>query len=264
MEIINADCLQCVELFEDKSIDLIVTSPPYAQQRNKHYGGIPEDEYPQWTANWCNAYKDKLKDHGSIAIVIRTNICQGWISNYVLKTRLMLHDNGWGEPEELLWIKPDSPPMGHIVRPRRSWENILWFSRSNKPFCDPKSNGTPSNRIGLESKKGIGSYIASGSKAKTGIARCKDYVEVGTGQVDKSPENTHPAQYPEKLALWIIKLLCPRNGFVLDPFVGSGSTLAACEELNQVEKYGLRYAGIDMKEEFCKIATARLNKKLKV
>jgi len=259
--ILLGDCVKLAPEFQNESINLLVTSPPYAQQRAKQYGGIPIQEYPQWTVNWCNAYKNALTPNGSIAIVIRTNIHKGQISDYVLQTRLALRQSGWIEAEELIWIKPDSPPLGHIGRPRRAWENILWFSKSRKPFCDPHANGTPSNRVGFESVKGVGDYKCGTSPARQGIARCRDYVEVGTGAVDKSPENTHPAQFPEKLAMWIIRLLCPKTGVVLDPFVGSGTTLSACEELNQSENYNLKYHGIDMVEEYCKFAETRLERK---
>jgi site-specific DNA-methyltransferase (adenine-specific) len=258
--ILMGDCLQIAPSLPDSFIDLIVTSPPYAQQRKKQYGGISELEYPQWTVNWCDSLKHALTTNGSIAIVIRPHLSKGQISDYVLRTRLAMRNAGWIEPDELIWIKPNAPPLGHTGRPRRSWESILWFSKSSKPFCDPKANGTESNRVGFESVKGVGDYKQGCSKAKFGIARCRDYVEVGTGQVDRSPENTHPAQFPEKLVSWIVKLLCPPNGVVLDPFVGSGTTLVACEELNQ-NGYGLSYHGMEISAEFCKIAKQRLQKK---
>ena len=256
--ILLGNCISLASQFTKESLNLLATSPPYAEQRAKQYGGIPPEQYPQWTVDWCNAYRDVLTPDGSIAIVIRANIHKGQISDYVLHTRLAMRAAGWIEAEELIWIKPDSPPLGHTGRPRRAWENILWFSKSTHPFCDTRANGTLSNRVGFESVKGVGDYKCGTSPARRGIARCRDYVEVGTGAVDKSPENTHPAQFPEKLAMWLIRLLCPKDGAVLDPFVGSGTTLVACEELNQSENYLLRYYGIDTVEEYCEIARNRL------
>lgn len=252
--LILGDCIQSAKDFDKDSVSLIATSPPYAQQRKKQYGGIPENEYPEWTVKWTKAFHHALKDDGSIAIVIRPNIHKGQISDYVLKTRLAMRKAGWFEAEELIWIKPDSPPLGHIGRPRRAWESILWFSKSRRPFCDPKANGTESNRVGFESIKGVGDYKRSCSDARKGIARCRDYVEVGTGAVDKSVENTHPAQYPEKLAAWIIKLLCPPDGLVVDPFVGSGTTSVACKRL------GYRCVGIDVCEEYVEFSRLRLSR----
>lgn len=246
-------CGNCFNALPEDLIDLVVTSPPYAQQRASQYGGIPEKDYPAWTVKWMQAVRPLLKITGSVAIVIRPHIHQHVISDYVLKTRLALREYGWDEAEELIWTKPDAPPMGHIRRPRRSWESILWFAKdASKVFCDPKANGNLSKRIGMETTKGVGDWKAGVSKAKEGIARCRDYVEVGTGQVDKSKENTHPAQYPEALARWIVKLLCPKNGRVLDPFMGSGSTLVACAKL------GIEATGIEISEIYCDIAKKRL------
>lgn len=246
-------CGDCFNTLPEHPIDLVVTSPPYAQQRASQYGGIPEEDYPAWTVKWMQAVRPLLKITGSVAIVIRPHIRQHVISDYVLKTRLALREDGWDEAEELIWTKPDAPPMGHIKRPRRSWESILWFAKdASKVFCDPKANGNISKRIGMETTKGVGDWKAGVCKAKEGIARCRDYVEVGTGQVDKSKENTHPAQYPQALVEWIIRLLCPANGHVLDLFMGSGTTLVACAKL------GINVTGIEINKEYCEIARRRL------
>jgi len=258
--ITHGNCINIAEKFDKNSIDLIITSPPYAQQRKNQYGGIPEEEYPKWTVTWTNAYREALKENGSIAIIIRPNIRNGEISDYVLKTRLAMREDNWIEAEELIWIKPNSPPLGHIGRPRRAWESILWFSKSRKPFCDPKANGVASERVGFESVKGVGDYKNSTSPAKAGIARCRDYVSVGTGNADKSPENAHPAQFPEKLVIWLIRLLCPKKGVVLDPFVGSGTTTVACRCLNEEEGYVITPYGIDTCEEYCEMARRRMEK----
>ena len=257
--IYNLDYKLFAEIIPKKSINLIFTSPPYAEQRKKQYGGIKECEYPQWTVDWVESFKEKLSDNASIAIVIRPHIKNGQISDYVLKTRLALREKGWLEAEELIWIKPDSPPLGHINRPRRAWESILWFSNSTHPYCDPKANGSISDRVGFESKKGVGDYKNGTTLAKTGISRCRDYVEVGTGSVDKSKENTHPAQYPEKLVKWAIKLLCPPGGMVCDPFMGSGTTAVACQSLNIEENLMFKYIGSEINEDYVSIAKNRLN-----
>ena len=253
-QIICGDCLDIARQLPDASIDLVVTSPPYAEQRAKQYGGIPENLYPYWTAEWMHALRRALKPQGSVAIVIRSHIKNGQISDYVLRTRLAVRAHGWKECEELIWIKPDSPPLGSLYRPRRAWESILWFSKTGKPFCDPKANGQESDRVGFETTKGVGDYKQGVSKARKGIARCRDYVAVGTGKVDKSKENIHPAQYPEDLVIWLIKLLSPEGATVLDPFIGSGTTAVACKRL------GRKFVGIEIDSDYCEVARNRLQK----
>lgn len=90
-------------------------------------------------------------------------------------------------------------------------------------------------------------------KASKGIARSKDYVEVGTSQVDKSDFNTHPAQYPVKLAEWLIKMLCREGGVVLDPFIGSGTTAIATLKTNR------KFIGFEIVPEYVEIANKRIN-----
>lgn len=252
-KIICGHCVDVMQSFPEESFDLACTSPPYADQRKSQYGGIKEEYYPQWTVNWMAGVWPILKPQGSVAIVIRPHIHNGQISDYVLKTRLALREWGWIECEELIWIKPDSPPLGHIQRPRRAWESILWFGKSPKVYCDPKANGEPSNRVGFVSKKGVGDWKQGVNEPVQGIARCRDYVEVGTGKVDKSKENSHPAQYPEQLSSWIIRLLSPENGIVLDPFVGSGTTAISAIKNNR------KYVGIELSPEYCQIAENRIH-----
>jgi DNA modification methylase len=255
--LIHADCLTGIDTLENASIDLVFTSPPYAEQRKGLYDSINEKEYPEWTVKWFEKCKRVLKPEGSIAFVIRPHLKDGVISDYVLKTRLLLREKGWKECEEFIWIKPNSPPVGSNLRPRRAWESVHWFSLTNKPYIDPKANGTFSKRLGFEGKKGKGKYIngltlSEDWQDRCGVARCKDYVEVGTAESDYSDENKHPAQFPERLALWFVTMLCPEGGTVLDPFVGSGTTPVACV------KTGRNYVGFDTDEGFLNYAKKRV------
>lgn len=213
----------------DSSVDAVITSPPYAEQRKKQYGGIPETDYPAWTVKWLSEVRRVLVSGGNVALVIRPHVARGVLSDYVLRTRLAARDDGWHEIEELIWIKPTAPPLGNILRPRRSWESILWFSNSVEPYCDPLANGVASDRLGLDSTKGMDDYLhdKAAREVRSGVARCRDYIEVSTYETHKEKYNTHPAQYPEKLARWLVRLLCPLNGVVLDPFLGSGTTALA-------------------------------------
>lgn len=238
-------------MLEDNSVSLIFTSPPYAEQRKHQYGGISEKDYPQWTVDWCAKAWDKLKDNGSLCINIRPHIKNGEISDYVLKTRLALREYGWKECEELIWIKTTSPPMGSVNRPRRAWESILWFSKTNNPKCYPKENGTESNRIGFAGSKfeeGGTSHIHAGQKPPTskGVARCKDYIEIGTGNVEKGYQ--HPAMFPPELPEYIIKLLTDENDLVIDPFMGSGTTGRVAQRLNR------NYIGFEITKDYCNMA----------
>ena len=183
------------------SVDAIITSPPYAEQRVKQYGGIPAKRYQVWTANWFMAAEKALRPHASLLINIREHLRNGEINDYVLKTRLLLRDIGFVECEELIWIKPDAPPLGSPYRPRRSWERILWFGLNKKAYCNPKANGTPSKRIGFPADE-VGAAtkeLVTGYSAGfvSGTSRHRDYVEVPVGLNERGVD--HPARYPVPL-----------------------------------------------------------------
>lgn len=250
----NYNCIEGFQMLEDSSVSLVVTSPPYAMQRKFQYGGISEKDYPQWTVDWMEQLKPKLKDDGSVCINIRPHIKNGEISDYVLRTRLSLRDAGWKECEELIWIKTTSPPMGSTERPRRAWESILWFSKTNKPKCYPKANGAESHQIGFggsKFKEGGTSHIHAGQKppVQRGMARCVDYIMIGTGNVEKG--YNHPAMFPPELPEYLIKMLSDENDLVVDPFIGSGTTGRVAERLQR------RWIGFDISSEYCKMANQR-------
>lgn len=256
--LIHGDLFDVIPTLGDQSINAVITSPPYADQRKQHYGGIPEKDYAAWTVRWMETIRPKLTSDGNVAIVIRPHVRDGGISDYVLRTRLAIREAGWNEVEELIWIKPTSAPVGHINRPRRSWESILWFSRSRKPFCDTRPDGIakPSNRIGFSHCKSLKMGLIGGNQMEIndgeGVARVRDYVEIGVGEVCKASWNTHPAQYPERFADWLIRLLSPLGGVICDPFAGSGTTLIAAQ------KAGRGYLGTEIRAEYVEIAERRL------
>ena len=243
----------------DVSFTSLVTSPPYAEQHKKFYNGVSEDKYPAWTTDWMSKVKPLISDTGSCLINIRENISKGEISDYVLRTRLAVRESGWKECEELIWIKPDGPPVGNINRPRRSWERILWFSNTGKPNAYPKANGTFSKNISFrkqdvgQSLKQWGSGFTDDKEPQAGFTRCKDYVEISVSNNAKK-EHSHPAAYPVPLAEWMLKLVSVEGDTILDPFSGSGTTgIAAVNN-------GRKYIGIDNSLEYLDMTIERYKK----
>ena len=148
-KVICGDVLMLIPTLRKESVALGLFSPPYAMQRRRQYGGVSEKEYPAWMCRVMAALRPKLTANGSVLIVIRSHVRDGVVCDYVLRTRLALREDGWCECEELIWLKPDAPPLGSKQRLRRTWEHILWFSKSANPFIDLKANGSFSDRIGF-------------------------------------------------------------------------------------------------------------------
>jgi DNA modification methylase len=246
------DAARTMRRMRPASIDAIITSPPYAQQRAAQYGGVAESDYPEWTATWMAAARPLLKPGGTVAIVIRPHVERGRLSDYVLRTILTLRERGWYHHDDLVWHKTTSGPLGRPDWPRRAYEMIHWFGLSPKPFCDPRANGRPSHDIGfrLRGSKGVGDLWTSSGTSTTGIARSTDVIAAGVHGCARG--NQHPAQFPLPLAEHLVRLLAPRGGTVLDPFVGSGTTVEAAV---RAERHGI---GIDQNREYAAFARRRV------
>lgn len=243
---------------DDSCVQAVVCSPPYAMQRKMQYGGISEQNYPQWTVEWMESLRPKLKEKGSVLIVIRPHIKNGVISDYVLKTRLAVREAGWSECEELIWHKPDAPPLGSLKRPRRSWESVLWFSKTGDPFVNLKAAGNPdSSRLGAfagSDRFGEGSQSPiskqNRNSFKKGTSRCTDLFESKIGSMDRGVQ--HPAMYPQGVPDYLIKTFSDCDDLIVDPFAGSGQTALAALRLNR------KFLGFEINETFCEIANRRI------
>ena len=250
------DCAEVMAALPAESVDAVVTSPPYAMQRKSTYGGIPEKDYPAWTVAWMNEARRVLKPDGSVIINIRPHIKAGQISDYVLRTRLALRENGWNECEELIWHKPGSMPMGSKYRPRRSWESLLWYAKHGNPHSAPKANGREGVLINT-GKAREGDHVSAGQKygAKLeGRSRVADVVSISTAANERDNGlNTHPAVFPPDLAEWCGRLITPPGGTILDPFNGSASTGVAAL------RNGWNYIGIDAMPEYIEMSGRRLD-----
>src|SRR5262249_23931911 len=169
-----------------------------------------------------------------------------------------LREAGWHECEELIWVKPSSPPVGSNLRPRRAWESILWFAKVTQPFSDLKACGRESDRLGFESsfRFGVGgdSPLNGGQAAgcTSGVARISDVIVANVG--GNKPGLDHPAVFPLELAERLIKTFSQSNDLVLDCFCGSAQTLLAAKSC------GRRYLGIEREQKYVRIALGRLGR----
>lgn len=254
--VICGDCRKLIPTLDDGSVGLVCCSPPYAEQRKGHYEGVSEEDYPAWAVEWMEPLWDKLADDGSVLIVIRPHVKKGTLSDYVLRTRLALREDGWTECEELIWLKPDAPPMGSLHRPRRSWASILWFAKTGQPYCNLTACGRDSNRVGFVGslRFGVGenSPVNKGQSmtVKDGVSRCSDVFVAGVGENDGTID--HPAMFPVSLAEQLILTFSREGDLVVDPFCGAGSTLVAAKQLQR------DFRGFDVSRKYVKMALERL------
>lgn len=250
--VLEGDCIDVMRTLPAASVDAIFTSPPYAMQRKATYGGVPEAEYPAWTVAWMGEARRLLKPDGSVIINIRPHIRNGQISDYTLRTRLALREDGWTECEELIWHKRNTMPVGANARPRRAWESLHWFAKHGRPWSAPKAAGTASTgRTVTELSRPFASraFLSNGGLPRDpGTNRVVDVVSLTTDQ----DATGHPAPFPTALAEWVGKLICPQGGTILDPFSGSASTGVAAI------RNGWDYIGIEAIPEYAAMSRKRL------
>jgi len=269
-DILNGDALSLLndsKLFLDESIDLIITSPPYADKRANNYRTIKEADYVDWFLSISKLLKRVLKKDGSFILNIKEGIKEYERRTYVLELILALKEQGWLWLEEYHWVKTNSFPGSWPTHFRDGWERCLHFSKSKKIKFYKENVKVP---IGEWSKKRFEGKIIKHdqskyfSKTNSGFSR---KVDNWSGKSSVDPDNVlvfatesankqHSAAYPVALPKWFIKLLTKKDDLVLDPFIGSGTTAIAAKSL------GRKFLGIEIEEEIVEIAKARIAKEV--
>ena len=255
--IFNLDCLEYMKSLPDNCIDLIVTSPPYAEQRTDTYGGIKESDYPEWMATIGKEIYRVLKPTGSFVLNIKENVNAGVRSTYVLKTVLLLSETLlWSDT--FIWNKSNPFPTGSKKRLKDGFEYCYFFTKTKNYKFYPNNVLVESQSKWLESekkRKNKGSHnVTNGSGMNMSRRYSSEMVRpsnVITMPID-STNHKHPATFPISLPTFFIKLLSEEGDIVYDPFTGSGTTLKAAKDLNR------KYIGTEIMEEYIDIIKERL------
>jgi len=130
VELYLGDCLTVLPLLKDHSIDLIITSPPYADSRAQTYGGISPDAYCNWFLPISKELLRVLKPTGTFILNIKEKVVDGERHTYVMELILAMRKQGWFWTEEFIWHKKNSYPGKWPNRFRDSWERLLQFNKS--------------------------------------------------------------------------------------------------------------------------------------
>ncbi len=264
-KIIHGDCEKVLQDFPDNSIDLIFTSPPYADQRAKTYGGIKPDEYVNWFLPKAAQFKRVLKPSGTFILNIKERVVDGERHTYVLDLILKMREQGWLWTEEYIWHKKNSYPGKWPNRFRDNWERLIQFNKE-KNFSmyqetvmvpvgdwakDRLSKLSDTDKIRDESKAGSG----FGKNVSNWIGRDKVYPTNVIHMATETGNKNHSAVFPSDLPKWFINLFTKSGDVVLDPFVGSGTTAFSALQL------GRRFVGIEVNAEYVQLANQRVFEK---
>jgi len=251
------DCREVLKDLPDDSVDLIFTSPPYADQRRNTYGGIHPDKYVEWFLPTTEQLLRVLKPTGTFVLNIKEKVVNGERSTYVIELILEMRKQGWLWTEEFIWHKKNCYPGKWPNRFRDAWERLLQFNKSKNfnMYQDavrvPMGNWAKTRLKNLSEtdKKRDNSRVGSGfgKNISNWLERDMAYPTNVLHLATECNNRKHSAVFPEGLPEWFIKLFTQPGDTVLDPFMGSGTTVIVA---NRMGRNGI---GIDIVHEYYKM-----------
>jgi DNA modification methylase len=274
--VICGDCRDhgtVTRLFDGAAANVAITSPPYATQREydpeSGFKPVPPEEYSDWFREVAANIAAILAPDGSYFLNIKEHAGDGERSLYV-KDLVIAHRRQWGWRfvDEFCWRKTDNGvPGGWGNRFKNAWEPVFHFCRQPEIKFRPKAVGHVSedcfdyspNNPKSTSGSGLLGTGARGSAAGqpeaddadgrfTGIARPSNVVEVKS----ESGQGSHSAPFPRALVEFFLKAFSDAGDIVFDPFLGSGTTMAAAHVLDRIGY------GIEISPAYCDVILRRM------
>ena len=262
-----------------KSVNCIITSPPYYLQRDYSTPiQIGNEKSPsEYTENLRLVFSEcyrVLKDDGTLWLNIGDKYCDGQLLGLPWRVALALKDDGWVLRSDIIWHKPNAMPSSVKNRPTTDHEYIFLFTKNQNYYYNVDSirephvtftnesrmrggrnhfgrvNSTPEN-----GKNGGDSNLHNGRWDQAFHPKGRNRRTVWTIPLSKF-RGAHFAVFPEKLVEICLSAGCPEDGIVLDPFIGSGTTAVVAQRL------GRGYVGIDSNPKYCEMARNRLRQGL--
>ena len=237
------DCKDELEKLGDNSIDLIFTSPPYADSRKNTYGGIHPDKYVEWFLPISEQLLRVLKPTGTFVLNIKEKAANGERHTYVMELILAMRKQGWLWTEEFIWHKKNCYPGKWPNRFRDAWERLLQFNKTTKfnmyqeevmiPVGDwakgrlRNLSETDKKRDNAKNGSGFGKNVSNWLNRQ--MVYPTNVLHLATECNNKN----HSAVFPDELPEWFIKLFTKEKDTVLDPFMGSGTTIMVAKRMRR-------------------------------
>jgi DNA modification methylase len=261
------DALKVLKGVPDGSVNLIVTSPPYALRAKKEYGSVDAENYVDWFMPFAKEFHRVLAEDGSFVL----NIGGCWENGKPLRSlyhfELLLELCKTFElAEEFVWIKPAALPSPaewvnvRRIRVKDAFEYVWWLSKTPYPKANNRNVLQPYTdamkhllKNGYRQKKRPSGYqISRWFHEDNGGSIPPNFLVFGSQEsnshyirmCDKHGLKVHPARYPFKLPDFFIRFLTDANDLVLDPFAGSNVTGEAAE------KNGRRWLACEMVQDY--------------
>ncbi len=255
-QILTANCAQALAILPDASVDLVVTSPPYDSLRE--YKGFSFD-FPSIAAHLYRV----LKPGGVVVWVVNDSVKNGSETGTSFRQALGFMDAGFCLNDTMIYAKSNPTPTNGLGQHRfaQAFEFMFVFSKGMprvfNPLVRPRRN---KHNDGRKFRIKTFNRTKNGEFAKERLFTFNEYVllenfwfyVVGGGNSTEDKGITHPAIFPEQLALEHILAWTNPGDIVLDPMSGSGTVL------KMAKLTGRRYVGIEISPDYARQAAERL------
>jgi len=249
------DCLDGIEELSDKSVDAIVTSPPY--NLNIKYGQYedskPKEEYIDWLSTIFEKSKRVLKDDGHLFVNMGYSNIDPWVG---MEVAIALRKN-WTLQNHINWVKSihvKDKTHGHFkpINSKRfvcpTWEHLFHYTKTGNVDVDRLSIGVPYEYYEANIR-GKNTVDTKPNLRDKGNCWFIPYETINS----KDLKGKHPATFPVKLVQDCLLMTGIKKGIVLDPFMGTGTTAVAAINLEW------DYIGFEIDTDYFNFAKQRVN-----
>ncbi|MEK5266203.1 DNA-methyltransferase [Bacillus sp. FSL R7-0166] len=271
--------MELLDSLEDNSINLVMTSPPFALLRQKAYGNKNGEEYIQWLSEFALKVKEKLTEDGSFVLDLGGAYQKGVPTRSLYNYKVLIkfvEELGFHLAEEFFWFNPSKLPSPiewvnkRKIRAKDAVNTVWWFSKSEFPKADVRKVLTPySERMQKLLKDGkkyydpkerpSGHNISEGFNKDNGGAIPPNLLQFPNSESNSKylalckyvKVKGHPARFPGKLPEFFIKFLTDENDIVLDIFGGSNTTGEMAQLLNR------KWLSCDIEKEYVAASSLR-------
>ncbi|WP_197705456.1 DNA-methyltransferase [Dolichospermum compactum] len=273
--LINGEALKSLKKLPNSLVQTVITSPPYYGQRDyctEEQIGIEEnpDEYINRLLEIFDEVKRVLKEDGTLWINLGDKYIDGSLAGLPWKLALALKERGWILRSDIIWYKPNAMPSSVKNRPTTDHEYMFLFAKSSKYYYDADAIREPHVTFSENSKmRGGRNHLGKkGGTPEQGKNSGNSNLHNGRWDQAFHPKgrnkrtvwevplskfrDAHFAVFPEQLIEPCILAGSSEGGIVLDPFFGAGTV-----GLVSMKK-ARKFIGIELNEDYCKIATKRI------
>lgn len=266
------DSIELLKALPDESVNLVMTSPPFALLREKAYGNKSQEEYVLWLAEFAKLVHKKLTKDGSFVLDLGGSYQRGTPARSLYNFRVLMHfcdEIGFFLAQDFYWFNPSKLPSPiewvnkRKIRAKDSVNTVWWFSKTEWPKADVKNVLAPysermkklilnPDKYYKPQMRPSGHNISESFGKDNGGAIPSNLLQIPNSESNSSymtmckavGVKQHPARFPAKLPEFFIKYLTEPGDIVLDIFAGSNTTGAVAEDL------GRKWLGFDNDLEY--------------